>query len=39
MKTYTNPFKTTVITGHETLPYSTLASVRINKLLLRVLDA
>ena len=28
-----------VITGHEALQYSTLASVRINKLLLRALDA
>jgi hypothetical protein len=39
MKTNTNAFKTRVITRHEALQYSTLASVRINKLLLRALDA
>jgi len=39
MKTNTNAFKTMVITRHEVLQYSTLASVRINKLLLGALDA
>jgi hypothetical protein len=39
MKTNTNAFKTMVITEHEALQYTTLASVGINKLLLRALDA